>query len=349
MESQSLLHFRITGIKDETPVAKTYRLQEIDGNEVRFLPGQFLTVIIETEKQELRRSYSILSLPGEPLQITVKKVTNGLISRFILQRWQVGMIITSLPPAGRFTLRAQHGYKRDIFCFAAGSGIVPILPQIRYLLDAEPQSVIHLIYSNHNETDSLFLHEIDGLTAVFEMLKVHLIFSEPLVRKHQRGRLSNVTVEPLIGQLLTYRKKDAVFLLCGPFTYMRMLSFTLGLMHFPKDNIRKENFIPEIMRSGHVSKPVFPDRWLTVEHDGKQQKVMVKSGETILKAVLDSGINPPYSCDGGVCGTCAAKCKKGQVYMTINEVLTDAELAGGWVLTCTGYPSSEDTVIEFYR
>ncbi|HEY1007808.1 MAG TPA: FAD-binding oxidoreductase, partial [Sphingobacteriaceae bacterium] len=79
------LQFRINAIRQETETAKTFGLEVVDGRMPDFLPGQFLTFLIRTDKQELRRSYSIASLPGEPLRVTVKKVTNGLISRFILQ------------------------------------------------------------------------------------------------------------------------------------------------------------------------------------------------------------------------------------------------------------------------
>src|SRR5687767_13556063 len=126
MDKEHFLHFKIISVKQETPLAKTFRLELLNKASLNFKPGQFLTFIIHTEKQELRRSYSILSLPSEPLEVTVKKVENGLISRYILQHWKEGEIIYSLPPAGRFTVEAKKQVERDIFCFAAGSGIVPI-------------------------------------------------------------------------------------------------------------------------------------------------------------------------------------------------------------------------------
>jgi ring-1,2-phenylacetyl-CoA epoxidase subunit PaaE len=32
--------------------------------------------------------------------------------------------------------------------------------------------------------------------------------------------------------------------------------------------------------------------------------------------------------------------------MTANEVLTDGDIADGWVLTCTGYAMGDDVVVE---
>lgn len=344
-----IIQFRITDVKQETPAARTYTLEKLDDTQnLSFSPGQFLTFIIKPGKQEIRRSYSILTLPGEPLKVTVKKVTNGIISRYILQHWRKGDAVTSLYPAGRFTLQPQHSFERDIFCFAAGSGIVPVLPQIRHLLQHEPQSRIHLIYSNHNEADTLFQEEIRQLDATCPQLQVIYFFSEPSSPLHQRRRLSNLATEDLIKQLLTYRKEDAAFLLCGPFEYMRMLMFTIRLMHFNKENIRRENFIAETrQRTAYVLPPKFPAARVSVNLFGKIHHIQVNSEETILAAALRQGLQPPYSCQNGVCGTCVARCVTGKVYMSNNEVLLDSEVDNGLVLTCTGYPVTQDTSVLF--
>ena len=347
MEYEKLLQFSITGIKQETPLAKTYELKLLNEEILNYKPGQFLTFILKTKNQELRRSYSIVSLPGEPLKITVKKVENGLISRYILQNWKTGEIIEALPPAGWFTTEPLPNAKRDIFCFAAGSGIIPILPQIRTLLIEEPQSIIHLIYSNHNEGDALFLEEIDVLAKNFAALNVMNFFSDPLSRLDERGRLSNLNVEPLINRLLKHEKEDAIFLICGPFSYMRMLQFTIGIMKFRKENVKRENYLPEVMRSGKVSHPDFPARTVTIGFRDRVYRVRVPSGKNILEAALENELHLPYSCKGGICGNCAAICRAGKVFMSINEVLTDADLEKGWVLTCTGYPETEGIIINF--
>lgn len=342
-----LLTFRITEIKQETELAKTYCLVPTIPQPVKYSPGQFLTFIIDMKDQQVRRSYSISSLPGEPIAVTIQKVDNGLISRHILRSWKVGDEIISLPPMGRFTLEPQTDHSRDIFCFAAGSGIIPILPQVRRLLHDEPQSIIHLIYSNSTEKRTLFLKEVADLGRSHDKLDITFLFSDPAKEVNNRGRLSNLFTRDLVNSQLMYEPDDAVFLVCGPFSYMRMLYITLVAMHFPKRHIRRENYIPEIMRSGYISYPDFPDRILQIEINGKQEAIQVMSGQDILSAALQNDINLPYSCRGGVCGTCAAICKKGRVHMTINEVLTDEDIKAGWVLTCTGYPAEDRTVISF--
>ena len=63
--------------------------------------------------------------------------------------------------------------------------------------------------------------------------------------------------------------------------------------------------------------------------------------KTILQATLDNHIPLPYSCKGGRCSSCLAKCTKGGVKMSINEVLTDKDIKEGLVLTCVGYAETE--------
>jgi len=57
-------------------------------------------------------------------------------------------------------------------------------------------------------------------------------------------------------------------------------------------------------------------------------------------------IELPYSCETGRCGTCAAVCKRGNVWMKYNEVLTDEDIRANKVLTCTGYPVYGDVGLD---
>jgi len=68
-----------------------------------------------------------------------------------------------------------------------------------------------------------------------------------------------------------------------------------------------------------------------------------KKGETILEAALRQGLNLPYQCRDGACGTCKGKILKGAVdYGTYQKgVLTDAEKDQGMALFCCAKPLSD--------
>ena len=61
---------------------------------------------------------------------------------------------------------------------------------------------------------------------------------------------------------------------------------------------------------------------VTIAVDGMETTFPLRStGDTILDAAMQQGIDPPYSCAGGACGTCRAKVLLGQAVMDQNHVL----------------------------
>ena len=121
---------------------------------------------------------------------------------------------------------------------------------------------------------------------------------------------------------------------------MRMVQFTLRVMGFGEEQLRKEHFVIEPVRKPAFTMPSTP--FTVVLHYAQQTHQFTATWpDTILQAAQKNGITLPYSCNMGRCATCAAHCRKGSVTMSNNEVLTDTDLQVGLVLTCTGYAASD--------
>jgi ferredoxin-NADP reductase len=105
--SLELLNLRVDEIKWELPdVATFYLVDSGCGKKIHYKAGQFITLIFNHHGEEVRRSYSLSSSPDEErLAITVKRISNGEISRFLLTKVKVGDIIIAVKPAGVFTLK----------------------------------------------------------------------------------------------------------------------------------------------------------------------------------------------------------------------------------------------------
>jgi len=76
-------------------------------------------------------------------------------------------------------------------------------------------------------------------------------------------------------------------------------------------------------------------------------KFEVASDSTILSAAMEAGVNLPYGCGNGFCGTCKAKLIVGKTFYTDNfipESLTDEEKTAGMVLCCKAHPESDLTI-----
>jgi ring-1,2-phenylacetyl-CoA epoxidase subunit PaaE len=74
---------------------------------------------------------------------------------------------------------------------------------------------------------------------------------------------------------------------------------------------------------------------------------MSKDDDSVLAAVLKARPDTPYSCTGGVCGTCRARLLAGDVRMTENYALEPEELERGYVLTCQSHPLTDRVVVDY--
>jgi ring-1,2-phenylacetyl-CoA epoxidase subunit PaaE len=72
---------------------------------------------------------------------------------------------------------------------------------------------------------------------------------------------------------------------------------------------------------------------------------MPRTGEPILDAALRNGIDVPYSCRSGVCGTCRATLTSGEVDIDVNYALEDYEIARGAILMCQSYPVTAEVAL----
>ena len=121
---------------------------------------------------------------------------------------------------------------------------------------------------------------------------------------------------------------------------MRMAEFTLRLLGFSADQIRKEHFVIETPPRS----PLLTDtssKQLTIHHHKKTYHITVAYPTSILDAALQHNIQLPYSCKAGRCSTCSAYCIQGKVVMSMNEVLTEKDISKGLVLTCVGFAATD--------
>ena len=127
---------------------------------------------------------------------------------------------------------------------------------------------------------------------------------------------------------------------------MRMVVLSLEELGIHSRQVKKENFN---MNERLIRKNEPSDKntyRATIVMNGNKYNFPVIYPDTILQAAKRHGLSLPYSCEVGRCGSCAALCTKGQVWLSYNEVLMDNELKLGSILTCTAHPVNGDVVVE---
>ena len=331
-------------IREESKDFKTFIFAQ--GHNLKYQAGQFVTLIDTSGSKEIRRSYSITSSPdlNEPLSIAVKRIDNGFFSRKMVDHVRVGDKLLTSGAAGFFRLPDNLYSFTHVFFFAAGSGIAPILPLIKTILHLYPDIRVHLIYSNRSIKTAAFRDELINLQVKypFQFQAVFLFSSEADLRKARLNR------ELLLELLQTNRldKSKTLFYTCGPESYMRMIIFLLIEEGYPKEHIKKEDFNPGNKKITARRPPDTNSHEVHLLFQGRHYDFSVVYPDSILRAAKKLNLNLPYSCETGKCGSCAAHCISGKVWLSNNDVLTEKELAQHLTLTCTGYPQYGDVTLE---
>lgn len=349
MDATTSLQLVVTKIRQETALVKTLYLQSTDNSPLPYRAGQFITLIFGPKSDE-RRSYSFSSAPGVDAMaaITVKRIDNGRYSRQLIDTLQEGSIVEATVATGVFTLpEAEQGVTQLLF-FAAGIGITPVFSLIKEVLATRPHIKILLVYSTRSIEDTVFYKELVALEQTHTLVfKIVFLFST--AKNLLRSRLSKEVLPELIEPYFDAATiPETACYVCGPHSYMRMVTWALEELHIPTAQIRREQFVTQ----HHVRPAAPPDTGaheVTIHTAAKTHLIAVQYPVSILKAARAAGIQLPYSCETGQCGSCTAVCTKGKVWMSYNEVLTEKDIANGKVLTCTGFPLTDDVTISYQK
>jgi ring-1,2-phenylacetyl-CoA epoxidase subunit PaaE len=338
------LELTIEEIRQETRDFKTIVFR--GGHHLHYEAGQFITLIDQSGLQEIRRSYSIVSSPvlNEPLAIGVKRIDNGFFSRILTDKSRKGDTLLTSGVGGFFRLPENMNSFTSIFFFAAGSGISPILSLIKTTLHLYPEISVFLIYSNQSPEATAYYAILKQMERYFpDQLVIHFLFSSTSDLK--KARLNRDLLLEMITIDAFDRKKTLIYT-CGPESYMRMIIFLLLEEGFPKEHIKKEDFNPGNKKLTPKVPPDTKTYTVRLNIKGTVLDLTVAYPDSILQAARKHKLDLPYSCETGKCGSCAAHCLSGKVWLSNNEVLTEQDLADGLTLTCTGHPQSADVVLK---
>ena len=218
-ESNLSTRFIVLNDYEETLDTKTFRFCRLDDQPFDYLPGQYVTISVEINGQEYKRSYSLASTPTRPrsLEITVKRNPNGgVVSNWLNDHLKVGETLNVKGPYGKFS--CAKNTPKKILMLAAGSGIVPIMSMLRWLTDTDASDDIILLLSFRTLYDVIYGDELKLIAAHHHNIKLLITLTQEPVPFSPWSGLTGRIDEIMIAGHVPDVTERAVYL-CG-----RMLS-----------------------------------------------------------------------------------------------------------------------------
>jgi ring-1,2-phenylacetyl-CoA epoxidase subunit PaaE len=319
-----------------------------------YKPGQYLTVILDINGKEERRSYSLCTSPYvDPYPgITVKKIKDGLVSNFLNDKIRPGKSVEVMKPMGHFTMDYHSQNKRHVVMVTGGSGITPIMGITKSLLVNEPNSRITLLYCSRSEDQIIFKGQLLALEDKYpgKLQVIHNLTQPSDNWAGLKGRIDSERIKEILKQSVYPEAEKINYLTCGPQGLMETFLTTLESMGVNQNNIIKESFFKApTLKTEDADSPETPHlltREVKVILEGEEYEFEVSPNETILEAGLKEEVDMPYSCQSGLCTSCRGKLLSGEVKMDEDAGLSENELKQGYILCCVSHPVSGDVKIN---
>lgn len=352
---------RVTRVERLTDGAVTisFAVPERFADDYAFEPGQHLTLRRLINGEDVRRSYSIClsrnaARERHELRVGSALLPGGKMSTWLNTEVKVGDEIEVMRPMGTFTTAVQPAASRHHVAFAGGSGITPVLSLITTFLEEEPNSRVTLVYGNRRTDTIMFLEELEDLKNAYpeRFHLIHVLSREPHEVELFTGRIDADKMEALFATILPIETVDEWYL-CGPLGMVTTAQDLLSRKGVGHEHVHHEIFHVDapaapLRPAEQVDTAAPPEAVVTVTLDGRTTTVpMPAKAESILSATLRERPDAPYSCTGGVCGTCRATLVTGEVSMDRNYALEPDEIEAGIILACQSHPVTDEVTIDY--
>ena len=312
---------------------------------VKYLAGQYSTVIQNIEGRLHKRPYSFSSSPSTSkfLSITVKKIANGVFSNHMHSALKVGDLLEIYEPTGTFV--ADAGCNADqLVLWGVGSGITPLYAIICETLANSPQTKVYLIYGSKNRNNTIFLRELIALQAQYpEHFMPYFFYSnagynDEFFENEFKDRIDFEKIKFIFSKI---KDKKILHYICGPLDLKEAVEKELLYNGFNQKDIFTESFQKNYKNEDFID---INDNNIVIIINGKKNIVFVPKGQSILEAALDNNLDMPYSCQVGNCSSCVANCVEGSIKMVGLNYKRD-DLLDNQYLLCCSFPKTNDVTI----
>ena len=341
-------------VKESEEITSFYLQPEDKGEIPNFQPGQFLTIKLDIpgQKKPVIRTYSLSDYP-EPCdyyRLSIKRepmppgldVMPGIASNFMHDQVHEGAVIPAKPPSGKFVLDVQKAIPAVLI--SNGVGITPMISMAKAVTRLNSDRPIWFLHGARDGSFHAFRDEVRSIAEQYSNLNIHFAYSRPQAEDtghyHSTGYVDIDLIQSLVMQ-------EAEYFLCGSPPFLASIREGLKKAGVPESRVFFEMFTKA--RQVTSDRPTAEVNGNNVEAaeivfaQSNQTTIWQAAADSILEFAEANGLNPPYSCRQGICGTCECKILEGEVEY---QTTPTATVEDGSVLICISKPKTSKVVLD---
>ena len=259
--------------------------------------GQHVQLGVEVDGARRTTRVFTVSSPdskaGDRFTITMRANPEGVVSRYLVERAEVGTMVHLSQAQGEFVL-PDHVPDHIVF-ISGGSGITPVMSMLRSLQRRTHRGRITFLHYAQSPDHQIFAAELEEVRRAGYGIDVHLLHPE----------LGDPALSPAYLERLVPGYRELPTWACGPAPLINAVQGAYDGC----DALRVEYFKPPTVSNG------------TAEGDvsfSRSGATATNTGATLLEQAEAAGLAPQFGCRMGICFSCTATKVEG----TVRNVLT---------------------------
>jgi ferredoxin-NADP reductase len=317
MNASRTIPVRVTHVEPVTQDVRRFTLESANQSRLpAYSAGSHVVVTMRGKERIWRNAYSLTTPAGarDAYQIMVRRVPQSRGgSAFMHSEVHEGSELEISMPSNFFPI-ARCGAKHVMI--AGGIGLTPFLSMLPELAQARARVEMYLCCRPEDEA----------------------VFTE-VIAKRTTGGVAVYTdlcdARERFGDMLAAQPAGTHLYTCGPEGLMNGVARTARELGWPASHFHQESF-----GGGSHGEPFIA----VLAQSGRE--IGVRSDESLLEALEREGVDAPYMCRGGACGTCALEVLDGEPDHR-DFCLGETERAtGGQMLPCVSRARGERLVLN---
>lgn len=271
----------------------------------------------------LTRQYSLCNDPAEKQRYLIA-VLRDPVSRggsvAVHDVLQEGQTLSISAPKNHFAL--AHDAPRHVL-LAGGIGITPLLCMAERLANTGADFALH--YCARSQARSAFVPRIQGASFA-QRVQFHFDDGAP----DQKLNLPALLAQPGAGTHLY---------VCGPKGFMDAVLGTARASGWPEAQLHYEFFSAEVLHAADEAS-------FEVQVASTGAVVTVAPKQSVLQALAAAGVEIPFACEQGVCGTCLTRVLQGVPDHKDSYLTPEEQALGDQFMPCCSRAKTARLVLD---